>query len=61
MNEFDNDLYNRYLLSFQPSDPHPGLHKVQVKLKNPNKHTAIVARTSYWAAPPLPSRPQLSF
>lgn len=58
MNEFDNDLYNRYLLSFQPSDPHPGLHKVQVKLNNPKKHTAIIARTSYWAAPPLPSRLQ---
>src|SRR5215472_8733890 len=51
MSQFDNELYNRYLLSFQPSDPHPGLHKVEVKLNNPKKHTAIIARTSYWAAP----------
>ena len=58
MSQFDNDLYNRYLLSFQPSDPHPGLHKVEVKLNNPKKHTAIIARTSYWAAPLLPGRVQ---
>jgi VWFA-related protein len=58
MNQFDNDLYNRYLLSFQPSDPHPGLHKVEVRLNNPRKHTAIIARNSYWAAPPLASRIQ---
>lgn len=53
MNQFDNDLYNRYLLSFQPSDPHPGLHKVQVKLTSPRKHATVIARNSYWEAPPL--------
>ena len=56
MNDFDNDLYSRYLLSFQPSDPHPGLHKVQVTLTEPRKHMAVIARNSYWAAPPLRSR-----
>ena len=53
MNDFDNDLYNRYLLSFQPTDPHPGLHQIRVKLNNPRKHVAVFARNSYWAAPPL--------
>ncbi|HEY2383969.1 MAG TPA: VWA domain-containing protein [Terriglobia bacterium] len=56
MNQFDNDLYNRYLLSFQPSDPHPGLHKVEVKLSTPRKHASVAARNSYWAAPPPRSR-----
>lgn len=56
MNQFDNDLYNRYLLSFQPSDPRPGLHKVEVKLTTPRKHVTVIARNSYWAAPPPRSR-----
>src|SRR6516225_4762847 len=38
MSQFDNELYNRYLLSFQPADPHPGLHKVQITLNIPQKH-----------------------
>jgi len=50
MNDFDNDLYNRYLLSFQPADPHPGLHQVRIRLNNPRKHVAVIARNSYWAA-----------
>ena len=55
MNNFDNDLYNRYLLSFQPTDPHPGLHQVRVRLSNPRKKVAVIARNSYWATPPLRS------
>jgi VWFA-related protein len=53
MNEFDNHLYNRYLLSFQPADPHPGLHHVQVKLNTPRKRVTVIARSSYWSVPPL--------
>ena len=56
MSQFDNELYNRYLLSFQPADPHPGLHKVQITLNTPRKHTTVIARNSYWTAPRLPSR-----
>ena len=56
MSQFDNELYNRYLLSFQPADPHPGLHKVQITLNTPGKHMTVIARNSYWTAPRLPSR-----
>jgi VWFA-related protein len=52
MNDFDNHLYNRYLLSFQPMDPHPGLHQVKVRLQHP-AHDTVLARTNYWVAPPL--------
>jgi VWFA-related protein len=48
MNDFDNHLRSRYLLSFQPKDPRPGLHKLEVQLKDPGKRT-VSARTTYWA------------
>jgi VWFA-related protein len=50
MNDFDNHLYNRYLLSFQPKDPHPGLHRIQIRLKEA-PHAIVLARTSYWIPP----------
>jgi VWFA-related protein len=31
MNDFSNHLHNRYLLSFQPKNPHPGLHQLRVQ------------------------------
>lgn len=53
---FDDDVArlsmharNRYLLSFQPTDPTPGLHSIRVKLAE-DYGAKIVARTSYWAA-----------
>jgi VWFA-related protein len=52
MNEFDNHLYSRYLLSFQPEDPHPGFHAVEVRLRN-RPGTTVLARTSYWVEPKL--------
>jgi VWFA-related protein len=55
MNDFDNHLYNRYLLSFQPSDPHPGLHHVRVSLQH-SAHSTVLARDSYWVSPPLRSK-----
>jgi VWFA-related protein len=55
MNEFDNHLYNRYLLSFEPKNPHPGLHQIRVRLKQP-AHATVLARNSYWVAPALPDR-----
>jgi hypothetical protein len=48
MTEFSNHLQSRYLLSFQPKDPHPGLHELRVRLREPGKAT-VLARTSYWA------------
>lgn len=49
MTEFSNHLYARYLLSFAPSKPHPGLHQLRVRLKQPENAT-VLARGSYWAA-----------
>jgi VWFA-related protein len=48
MNQFSNHLHSRYLLSFQPTQPHPGLHQLSVRLKEPGGAT-VLARTSYWA------------
>jgi VWFA-related protein len=46
---FVNHLPNRYVLSFQPHLPTPGLHTIQVTLKNYPK-LQVAARTSYWAS-----------
>lgn len=48
MIDFTNHLHSRYLLSFAPKSPHPGLHQIRVRLKDP-ADGAILARTSYWA------------
>ena len=49
VNDFTNHLHSRYLLSFQPQNPNPGLHQIRVRLRNPESST-VLARTSYWAA-----------
>ena len=49
MTNFDNHLHSRYLLSFQPAQPHPGLHRLSVRLKEPGDAT-VLARSSYWAS-----------
>lgn len=46
-----NQVHNRYVLSFQPSDPRPGLHTLNVTLRQP-LDARILARTSYWATAP---------
>lgn len=48
MNDFTNHLHNRYLLSFAPKEPHPGLHQIRVRLKD-SKDAVVLSRTSYWA------------
>ncbi len=48
MNDFTNHLHSRYLLTFAPKDPHPGLHQLRVRLKDPAQGT-VLARTRYWA------------
>jgi len=52
MNDFTNHLHSRYLLSFAPRSPHPGLHQIRVRLKEGGDaadRAAVLARTSYWA------------
>jgi VWFA-related protein len=48
LTDFANHLHGRYLLSFQPTQPHPGLHELSVRLKEARGAT-VLARSSYWA------------
>lgn len=48
MNDFTNHLHSRYLLSFAPQNPQPGLHQLRVQLKD-GANASVLARTSYWA------------
>jgi VWFA-related protein len=57
-----NDVPNRYVLTFRPESPHPGLHALTVSLKD-HPEFRLDARTEYWvdqpsdatpAAPPAP-------
>jgi VWFA-related protein len=50
-----NHVPNRYILSFHPQAPHPGLHALTLRLNN-YPSLEVSARTSYWAdteAPPV--------
>jgi hypothetical protein len=49
MTGFTNHLQSRYLLSFEPKNPHPGLHQIHVRLRGPAGYS-VLARTSYWAS-----------
>ena len=40
---------NRYLITFSPSDPTPGLHSIQVRTRQ-DYGARIVARANYWRA-----------
>jgi VWFA-related protein len=42
---------NRYLITFSPSDPSPGLHTVHVRTTQ-DYGARIVARANYWLEPP---------
>jgi VWFA-related protein len=48
MNDFTNHLHSRYLLSFAPQNPEPGLHQIRVRLKQ-GGDAVVLARASYWA------------
>jgi VWFA-related protein len=50
--EVANHINNRYELSFHPSDPEPGYHRLQVEVNYP-KMNVIAARTGYWVPGPL--------
>ena len=45
------DTRNRYLITFSPSNPTPGLHTIRVRLAQ-DYGARIVARANYWMAPP---------
>jgi VWFA-related protein len=51
MNDFTNHLHSRYLLSFAPKSPQPGLHQIRVRLRpqSQNADATVLARASYWA------------
>jgi VWFA-related protein len=50
MNTFANHVHNRYLLSFQPRNPRPGLHQIRVRLKDPERgNETVLFRSNYWA------------
>jgi VWFA-related protein len=48
LTDFTNHLHSRYLLSFAPREPQPGLHRLSVRMKTPADFT-VLARDSYWA------------
>jgi len=43
-----NHVPNRYVLSFQPQSPHPGLHVIELRLKD-HPSLVVTARRNYWA------------
>jgi VWFA-related protein len=43
-----NHVPNRYVLSFQPQSPHPGLHAIELRLKE-HPNLLVTARRNYWA------------
>jgi VWFA-related protein len=49
MTDFTNHVHNRYLLSFQPESPRPGLHQIRVRLKDPEGNETVLFRSNYWA------------
>jgi VWFA-related protein len=56
LSTISNHIPNRYVLSFQPQSPHPGLHAVTLSVPGYAK-LQVTARTSYWADPKTaPSR-----
>jgi VWFA-related protein len=52
MLSFANHLHSRYVLSFEPKSPHPGLHRIQVRLKNAKANQTVLFRSSYWVDEP---------
>jgi len=51
MTEFANHLHSRYLLRFEPKNPHAGLHEVRVRLRHAGNNV-VLARRSYWVEQP---------
>jgi VWFA-related protein len=49
MTTFANHLHSRYLLTFEPKDPRPGLHTIRVRLRDQARNETVLFRSSYWA------------
>lgn len=49
IDEMSKHVRNRYMLSFTPTDPSPGLHTLHVRLTQ-DYSARVVARENYWAA-----------
>jgi hypothetical protein len=49
MVDFNNHLHSRYVLSFAPQRPHPGLHQIRVRRKEPSPGISVLSRANYWA------------
>lgn len=45
--EMANHIRNSYCLTFQPNDPAPGFHSLQVGVRR-SKTTVVAARSGYW-------------
>jgi VWFA-related protein len=43
-----NNVHSRYALSFEPKNPHPGLHHIRVRLRDASKKATLLYRSSYW-------------
>ena len=57
LNTIGIHLRNRYLLTFQPTSPKPGLHKLVVQIPH-HPELTIAARPSYWSTEPdVPPQP----
>ena len=59
LESISNHIPNRYVLSFQPQAPHPGLHVIGLQLRNYST-LSVTARSSYWADPEATSLGQPS-
>jgi hypothetical protein len=51
LHTISNHIPNRYVLSFQPQSPHPGLHAIDLRLPG-YSGLKVTARGSYWAEAP---------
>jgi VWFA-related protein len=49
MDALSGDDRNRYLLSFQPTNPKAGPHAIRVRLRDPERTAVVTARSMYWA------------
>jgi hypothetical protein len=49
ISDIANHIRNRYNLAFQPLNPRPGFHSLQVEVRQP-KVTIISTREGYWAS-----------
>jgi VWFA-related protein len=49
MGDIENHIHNRYNFVFQPSTPRPGLHSLEVEVREQNLNV-VAARSMYWVS-----------